>query len=104
MIVLPAVYSACPVGSIIMRPQYGTWAEVAAAGTAVMVLAAGSYSKKKVGAWKVAGTVMGPAVNNTLPFGSTTAGASTGPSGWPGLTCGIVGPCAHVPGSFAMDG
>jgi hypothetical protein len=64
-----------------IRPQYGTCAEVAAASTALMALAVGSYSKKKVGAWNVAGDVIGPALNRTLPFGSTTAGASTVPRG-----------------------
>ena len=59
--------------------------------------APGSYSKKNVGAWKVAGTVIGPTVNNTLPLGNRHAGASTAPSGWPGLTWGIEGPCTHVP-------
>ena len=75
-----------------------------AAGTLVMLFATGSYSKKKVGAWNVAGFVIGEAVNNTQPLGSTHAGPSTAPSGWFGLTWGMDGPWAHVPGWLAMGG
>src|SRR4030095_614052 len=98
------VYIAWPLGSMRKRPQYGFDADVDAAGTPAIVFDAGLYSKKNVGAWNVAGDVIGPAVNSTLPLGRTTAGASTAPTAWPGLTCGIVGPCTQVPAWLAIGG
>ena len=68
-----------------------------------IVLATGSYSKNVAGAWKPAGMVIGPALNNTRPFGNRHAGASTAPCAWL-LTWGIVGPATHVPGWLAIGG
>src|SRR5918994_2318999 len=97
------VYITWPVGSINIRPWYGTVAAVDAAGTVLIELATGSYSKNVEGAWKLAGSVIGPAENSTRTFGSRHAGASTVPWAWL-LICGIVGPATHVPGWLAIAG
>src|SRR5262245_45541724 len=82
MVAFPAVYITWPLGSMSILPQYKSVGGVGADGTLPIALFVLSYSKKNVDVGSVAGFVIGPAVNSTSPFGSTTAGASTAPSAW----------------------
>ena len=92
-------------GSINIRPRkHRCVAALIDEPTFVIVLVAGSNSKNVDGGENDAGVVTGPALKNTLPFGSRQAGPSTAPRGSVGVLRGMVGPDAHVPAWLAIGG
>jgi hypothetical protein len=95
----PDVNSTWPVGSSIIRPVKQGPPAFGGSGTAVIVFALGSNSKKWVGPGYEPPSPAGLAISNTLPFGIRHPGASLASS-----PSGKSGPVVQVPVWFAIGG